>query len=132
MPFNETTSVTRDPVQCLSSIEEICIDVTKGLDPIRGMAKVMRVMGVEKEGGEGQMQVDEAKVVGVHVRNLVAIIRTSARAKQFGLSSVFEESVKWLVQVAKVAGEGKPEEEIEEKMSAPPPEEGKKKKSKSK
>jgi len=98
------TSKLEGLVKIHGAVEEICIDVTKGLDPARGMYKVMSVMGKQAEtqtlSGE-QLLI----AIGRRVREIVVMIRTTERAEQLGMSSLFEESVKWMATLMSHEGD---------------------------
>ena len=110
MAEKETTSNSPELIRFRNAVAEICVDVANGLDPSRGMAKVMGVIGIKAPNFQRSSPVPQPPVpkvitVGRNLREIVSLLRTEEEADKLGLLPVFKEAAKWLAALTQLAKE---------------------------
>ena len=107
MPEIERPSNSPELIRLHNIVAEICVDVANGLDPVRGMVKVMAVIGIQQPANLKRsvplQSTSKVVNVGRNLREIIDQIGSKEEAAGYGLESVFVESVKWLKALAEVA-----------------------------
>ena len=107
MPETERTSVPPEMLKFHNRLMEICVDVVNGLDPVRGMTKVMAVIGITppnfKQTTAQPQSTSKVVNVGRSLREIVGQLGSKEEAAKYGLEPVFIESVNWLKALSEVA-----------------------------